>query len=93
MTHYPRDRLEEIRDPFKKCWFSPSCSQIKIGSDFVKLRLKMRRLAKLEAGSLSLGVGWYFAVASKSELGEFDFLLPWCFVITAGLYNWPGVRI
>ena len=93
MAHYPRDRLEEIRDPFKKSWFSTSRSQIKIGSDFVKLRLKVRRLAKLEAGSLPLVVGWYFAVASKSELGEFDFLLPWCFVITAGLYNWPGVRI
>ena len=94
MAHYPRDRLEEIRDPFKKCWFSTSRSQIKIVvSDFVKLRLKVRRLAKLEAGSLPLVVGWYFAVASKSELGEFDFLLPWCFVITAGLYNWPGVRI
>ena len=93
MAHYPRDRLEEIRDPLKKCRFSPARSQIKIVSDFVKLRLKVRRLAKLEAGTLSLGVGWCFAVASKSELGEFDFLLPRCFVIAAGLYNWPGVRI
>lgn len=54
----------------------------------------MRRLAKLEAGSLSLGVGWYFAIAaSKSRLGEFDFLLPWCFVMDAGLYDWPAERI
>ena len=92
MAHYPRDRLEEIRDPFKECWFSAP-PQIEVVSDFVKLRLKVRRLAKLEAGTLSLSVGWYFAVASKSQLGEFDFLLPWCFVITAGLYDWPGVRI
>ena len=92
MAHYPRDRLEEIRDSLKKCWFAPS-SQVEVVSDFIKLRLKVRRLAKLEAGTLSLGVGWCFAVASKSELGEFDFLLPRCFVIAAGLYNWPGVRI
>ena len=65
MAHYPRDRLEEIRDPFKECWFSTP-PQIEVVSDFVKLRLKVRRLAKLEAGTLSLGVGWYFAVPSKS---------------------------
>ena len=93
MAHYPRDRLEEIRDSLKKCWLSPS-PQVEVVSDFIKLRLKVRRLAKLEAGSLSLGVGWYFAAAaSKSRLGEFDFLLPWCFVMDAGLYDWPGERI
>ena len=45
------------RTDMSKCWFS-TFPQIKVVSDSVEFCLEVRRLAELEAGCLSLSLGW-----------------------------------